>query len=447
MIKYLSTVFPIFLSLTLMSLPLYVIRCKSFSVCVSPIPFTFLEVLIIVTFLIWLLLKLKTNKPRKILKEFNQKIPLILKILFIVFLLSPLVSIIFSGDKSGALGIYKAYFLEPFLLFFVIYDYLISSKNLKLVFWSLIFSGFWISLLAVGEKMINYSPFDPAELATRGRAAAVYSTSNAPGLLIGPLVLLLLGYGLYIYKNDIRDKVNILSEKLLLVISIIILLLGLYSSGSRGAFFGIFVAVLLFIFYILYSKFARKTQVKVIYLFKTVVILFFMVNLLFFINIGYFSKLANKNQTNISPSLLSRICLWEGSVNVIKQSPILGSGLNGFQSAHNKNKTCNNENLIYPHNIFLNFWTETGVLGLISFLGICCYFFINLLNYEKINYLNLGIIGAFIEILFHGLLDVPYFKNDLSVLFWVILAIGLYQISQTKGFTTVRYLSGSKHRP
>src|SRR3990172_7404499 len=39
--------------ITIVSLPLYVIRCKDFLWCVSPIPFTLLEVLILITFSVW----------------------------------------------------------------------------------------------------------------------------------------------------------------------------------------------------------------------------------------------------------------------------------------------------------------------------------------------------------------------------------------------------------
>jgi len=36
-------------------------------------------------------------------------------------------------------------------------------------------------------------------------------------------------------------------------------------------------------------------------------------------------------------------------------------------------------------------------------------------------YLKLGLLGALVVIIVHGLVDVPYFKNDLSLLFWLII--------------------------
>ena len=37
--------------------------------------------------------------------------------------------------------------------------------------------------------------------------------------------------------------------------------------------------------------------------------------------------------------------------------------------------------------------------------------------------LQLGVFLALVGIVVHGLVDVPYFKNDLSLEFWVLLAI------------------------
>jgi hypothetical protein len=42
---------------------------------------------------------------------------------------------------------------------------------------------------------------------------------------------------------------------------------------------------------------------------------------------------------------------------------------------------------------------------------------------ESAKFLGLGILGAFVVIVVHGLVDVPYFKNDLACLFWVLIAL------------------------
>jgi len=86
---------------------------------------------------------------------------------------------------------------------------------------------------------------------------------------------------------------------------------------------------------------------------------------------------------------------------------------------------------MYPHNIFLNFWSELGLLGVLLFIWLIGkYLFISLkltlaLSREKKaeKYLILGLLSAMITIVVHGLVDVPYFKNDLAVMFWILFAL------------------------
>jgi O-antigen ligase len=85
---------------------------------------------------------------------------------------------------------------------------------------------------------------------------------------------------------------------------------------------------------------------------------------------------------------------------------------------------------MYPHNIFLNFWSELGLLGLLLFVLIIVKFFI--LGGKLITdhgsqitdrFFIAGLIGAMVVVVIHGLVDVPYFKNDLAVMFWLFLAM------------------------
>jgi len=90
---------------------------------------------------------------------------------------------------------------------------------------------------------------------------------------------------------------------------------------------------------------------------------------------------------------------------------------------------------LYPHNLVLNFWSELGLAGLLLFIWIILkYFWLGIsslslrgsasdrsnLTTEK--YLVIGLISAMVVIIVHGLVDVPYFKNDLAIMFWLLAA-------------------------
>ena len=416
---------PILIAVTLFSLPLYVVRCSYFSFCVSPVPFTLLEVFILITFGYWLYLQIKANSLKQKLLNFQNKIPKIIQVFIFIFLLSGLIGSFISPDIRAGLGMYKAYFLEGFLLFIVIFDYLQTTKNYKLIVWSLVSSALWVAVVAIFNQLLNYNPGNPAEFLDRGRVSAVYTTSNAIGLLLGPMTLLMFGYFLSL-KNTEK---SILKEKNLALISLIILVLGIWVSGSRGAFLGILAGFLFCSGFILYSKLSDKVRKVITRVFNIGLLVFSAVIFLFFINISFFAKNPPIISTNFQSSFKSRLCLWEGAVKIIKDRPFFGSGLSGFEKVHNEFRTCSRENSIYPHNIFLNFWTEVGIFGLISFIGICGFLFFKLIE-ERLNFLNVGIASIFVVILFHGLVDVPFFKNDLSIQFWTLLALGLYKLKE-----------------
>ncbi|MFH1582873.1 MAG: O-antigen ligase family protein, partial [Candidatus Falkowbacteria bacterium] len=83
---------------------------------------------------------------------------------------------------------------------------------------------------------------------------------------------------------------------------------------------------------------------------------------------------------------------------------------------------------LYPHNIFLNFWSELGLAGMLLFIWIIGkFFYLGATSYRlrvtDYKFLNIGLICAMTVIVIHGLVDVPYFKNDLAVMFWLLVAM------------------------
>ncbi len=127
-------------------------------------------------------------------------------------------------------------------------------------------------------------------------------------------------------------------------------------------------------------------------------------------------------------TLALRRSLWETSLRMLEHRPLFGGGLNGFQSAIQPYKTGGyGENLIYPHNIVLNFWSETGLLGLAGFIWIVVRALRTVIQGLAAGpwprAIAIGTLGTIVAILVHGLVDAPYFKNDLALAFWAILGI------------------------
>jgi O-antigen ligase len=126
-----------------------------------------------------------------------------------------------------------------------------------------------------------------------------------------------------------------------------------------------------------------------------------------------------------------RIELWKDTLLMLREHIVLGAGLSGFAEriAPFWNPT-HPERFIDPHNILLNFWVETGLLGVFAFAWI-------LVSGFRVTWrgwhgaegawrpIEFGVFLALIAIVVHGLVDVPYFKNDLSLEFWALVGVAL----------------------
>jgi O-antigen ligase len=114
---------------------------------------------------------------------------------------------------------------------------------------------------------------------------------------------------------------------------------------------------------------------------------------------------------------------------MLKHHVLFGAGLSGFANAIAPYWNATHpDRFIYPHNFVLTFWSETGLLGLAGFVWIVVTgFTVGGRGWRSADQswrpIHLGVVLALVAILVHGLVDVPYFKNDLALEFWGILAL------------------------
>ncbi len=91
---------------------------------------------------------------------------------------------------------------------------------------------------------------------------------------------------------------------------------------------------------------------------------------------------------------------------------------------------------MYPHDIWLTFWVELGLLGVLAFAVILFSLLWrglrSLQQTEGFYRAALwGVVGALVMWTVHGLVDSPYWKNDMSVEFWILAAIEVVVIRET----------------
>ena len=432
-------------------LPTYLIRFNIFG-----LPSTLLEIMIWVVFLVWLIKnfsRVKNNFLENFKKE-NKKIkiryPFDWEIILLLFIALAAVGI--AGFSSSSLGIWKAYFFEPAIFFIVVLNVIKGEAGRNKVLWSLATSALIVSALAIYQKITGAFIDNPIWAAENTRrVVSFFGYPNAVGLYLGPLILILVGWLCDIAKNfqfSITNFQTIFNSKIFkmffICLIIITSILSIYFAKSKGALLGVTVGLI--IFGLIINKKIRWATIIVLILIGVGIAAY-----------GPARNLAIRNITLTNLSGQIRKAGWADTFKMLKDGRLLtGAGLANFQAAitpyHTEGifvKDYNDpdaqkklvynaayrtahwqplEIYLYPHNIFLNFWSELGLAGLLLFIWIILkYFYLGIKNYKSqvknYKFINIGLICAMVIIVVHGLVDVPYFKNDLAVMFWLFAAM------------------------
>ena len=127
--------------------------------------------------------------------------------------------------------------------------------------------------------------------------------------------------------------------------------------------------------------------------------------------------------------------MWADAARLIKDYPVLGSGLNTYTQVIHDYTGSDKRRGQYPHNSYLQMMAETGAVGLFSFLAILFVFFkesFSLLSRKKEEAWLWGLITALIGILVHSFFDTNLYALKLVVYFWIILGLGVSRIKMLK---------------
>jgi putative inorganic carbon (HCO3(-)) transporter len=234
-------------------------------------------------------------------------------------------------------------------------------------------------------------------------------------LYLEPAAGLALGLVLYAPSGRVR-KVAVAWLLVLSAASILTLSRGLYVA---------FAAVVLFAILSLTSMRIRLAVVG------AAIVATFVVLQVPYISIRVFGQ--HGPETTLA-SLQQRLSIWTSSIHLIRDHPIFGVGLRAYQTAIVPYVLPGEIPELYPHNVWLAFWVQLGLLGLLSFL----YIFVSLAVrgwrafvratglYKAVLW---GILAGLIMFAVHGMVDTPYYKNDLAVEFWMLAAFAVAAIN------------------
>jgi len=420
----------LFTNLIVFLLPTYLLKIK-----VGFFSTNFLELLILILLI--------TELPKINFRKLDQYVKSN-KLLLIgtgLLLAGTSIATLVSNNPIASLGILKSWFIVPIVFALIIINQdskilppyrTVQGQNDKKfprvhsILKSIAFSGITVSITSIFYLFLGIKTYD-------NRLSAFFLNPNHLAMYLAPAWLIILWLIFFIKKGK---------EKKFWIIGLLIISVALFFTYSFGAWVGVVISLILG-YGLRYRRDTRDTSItsqRHNFTTKKVTPLLSLVILLSLFSLVVLSPKFQDTFTSNRSSLNSRLMIWQSSLHILKDHWVLGIGPGNFQEyylAYQKYFPPYLEWAVpQPHNVFLAFWLQSGVLGIVGFTMILVWFYKKGLQgirelrgaiEDKKNapqiYVRLILISIMTYTLAHGLIDTTYWKNDLSVTFWVVISL------------------------
>jgi len=267
-----------------------------------------------------------------------------------VFLIAILLFIgsFYSRDVINGLLKFVWYIAINFYLFFAILMFRFDQKKIEALIFVFLLFGIFLNILSLGF-LVQYGISSSQRL----------DIFNINAVWMARYFSLTILSALFFLNKS--DKIFI---KFFLAVIIIVETFFIFRTGSRAPFVSLFIAA--FVYVIL----QYKSRVKYLLTYLSVLLAasilpFFLIQS--YIRNRFFLLFDITNLSNLS--LLIRFSSWQNAYELFKSNFFFGIGTGSFQFFDHINK--------YPHNIFLEFASELGIIGLLAFFSFIYFTFLN----------------------------------------------------------------------
>ncbi|MEA3322777.1 MAG: O-antigen ligase family protein [Patescibacteria group bacterium] len=380
---------------TILSIPLYFIRIPLFTTSLS----------ILTCFLITLSIILLIAHHKRISTIFKKEKTLWYFALFFVLSFVP---ILILHPSLHGLGVFVEWLFIPAFTGFLIFVH--TTQHTTARTWinaGILTILFFVSCISLLYLFHNTTTFD-------GRLQAYFLSPNHLAMFIAPLIFFVVAYLITTQTLFIK------------IISFLTLLLAsttLFFTYSFSTLFALLFSGLLITVILIKQK---------ILLFLTITLI---ITSLFFV--GY-QKIIHSNTDWQRNSFTSRLMIWDSALLHIQNNIALSSGIDNFQQDYLSTQRYFEPYLEWsaptPHNLLLTLWISGGFFSVLFFCLLCArWLYLSIRTYYKTkNTVILLYIAALLTILLSSILDTPYWKNDLSIIFWIIIGSTFIHTISTK---------------
>ncbi|MDO8511841.1 MAG: O-antigen ligase family protein [bacterium] len=341
-----------------------------------------------------------------------------------LFLIGATISALIAPHPYTAWGYWKAMVVEPILYALTLFFLVEKEKRAE---------GIVRALLLGGLVSVILSLFTMGFGVDFGRFKGIYDVPNSLALIVAPLCAMSLVGSLLSWRGrfglpatdpgteqgcSVPGSVRLVARhKLVFALLAVVFGSVLIATQSLAGIIAVAIAVLVII--LMENKGWKGFLV---------IALLIVLGLGLQISTGKLSHLFNQQ----SSSFIAREQIWYTASRMIKQHPILGTGLGTFEPSYQDElRRFSNFDLISPlewvvrdpHNVVLSFWLNTGLLGLGAMVVLLVLALKRLIVALKETHDQYRIMFgvALLTLIIFGLFDVPYWKNDLALIWWVYL--------------------------
>lgn len=389
------------LALTVASMPLYVFRFKAVYVPTTP-----LEILILITVGLYIVGRWQERSWRPV--RTGLEIPTAL------LLVAGLIGIVVSPDHVGAIGFYRAYFIEPVFLFYVAVDLMRKPTDIRMIITGFAIGTTVFAILNLGAWAIALANHKDIDLGNAPEA--LYTSPNSVAIFLEPAVAMAAGFALY--AENRRDRIAAL-------VWLACVLTSLIATLSRGGLLTLAVLALVAVVTLPRPRLRLGLLLAIV------------VGGIGLLQVPFVSKRLYRQFDPSYPynTFEGRVEIWKDTFHMLRDHPIFGSGLRGYAIVMRPYVTTPTKlPELYPHNIFLAMWVELGLLGLVAFVWLLGkLLWLGWSAYSRAEGLAkpllFGTSAGFVAVAVHGMVDTPYYNNDISVEFWFLAALEIAAIT------------------
>lgn len=336
-----------------------------------------------------------------------------------LFLVAAGIGAFLNPDLREGLGLWKALVFDPILFYAICRTGLQSDRDRQILLRSLSVGAGIVAL-----EGLLVAPWLSGQISPDGRLIGVYAqdfgaSPNYLALYLAPLVV--------VTSLDLLTSLFIGPRRpaRLLEAGILTLIFGLalVKTGSRGGVLAVVAGLVIGFGWLMRHWRPRSSPAIILIGLILVLASFGMFRSQFAV------ELTNPTLARLATSNNVRFEIWTTTLTtIIPAGTLLGNGFGAYQATFTRlTETQVNypeyiaPYALHPHNFWLTTWVNTGFFGVIAWLAI----FAQVWRLRSLTRSQLLAAAALVAWFVYGLIDTPYYKNDLAAETFVLLAVVL----------------------